>query len=144
MKQVLQQFDNLHGLPLDSLQQLCILPVPGAPGLNTVLQMGPHKGRAEGDNPLPSRCYPFFNAAPYTPQGCKHTLLVHVELFTYQDPYVLLLRAALSEFFSQSILVSGIVSTQVQLGSCGSTSQVCPGLSGRHPFLLLYQLYCIT
>jgi len=34
---------------------LCFLflPVLGAPGLGTVLQMGPHKGRADRDNHLP-------------------------------------------------------------------------------------------
>lgn len=40
--------------PLDSLQQLCILPVLGAPGLDTVFQIGPHKGRTEWDNPNPN------------------------------------------------------------------------------------------
>ena len=39
---------------LDPLQQLCILPVVRAPGLNTVLLMGPHKGGVEGySHPLP-------------------------------------------------------------------------------------------
>ena len=37
----------------DLLQQLCTPPVLGAPGLDAVLQMGPHQGRAEGGNPLP-------------------------------------------------------------------------------------------
>ena len=50
--EVLQPSEHPHGSPLDLLQELCVLPVLGAPGLDTVLQMGPLKGRAEGDNPL--------------------------------------------------------------------------------------------
>lgn len=34
------------------LQQLHIFPVLWTPDLDMVLQMGPHKGRVEGDNPL--------------------------------------------------------------------------------------------
>eukprot|EP00198_Chlamydomonas_reinhardtii_P004847 XP_001694183.1 predicted protein [Chlamydomonas reinhardtii] len=41
--EVLQPSDHLRGPPLDPLQELHILPVLGAPGLDTVLQMGPHK-----------------------------------------------------------------------------------------------------
>lgn len=36
------------------LQQLCIHPVLGAPGLDTVLQLGPREGRVEGDSQLPA------------------------------------------------------------------------------------------
>ena len=42
------------------------------------------------------------------------TLLAHVQLFIHQDLQVLLCRAALSEFFSQSVLISEIASSQVQ------------------------------
>jgi len=38
--EVLQPSDHLHGPPLDLLQQPLIPPVLGAPGLDTVLQMG--------------------------------------------------------------------------------------------------------
>ena len=41
--EVLQPSDHLSGPPLDLLQELHVLPVLGAPGLDTVLQMGPHK-----------------------------------------------------------------------------------------------------
>ena len=51
--EVLQPPDHLHSPPLDPLQKLYIIPVLGAPGLDTVFQMGPHKGRVEGDSLLP-------------------------------------------------------------------------------------------
>uniref|UniRef100_A0A669QPG5 ATP synthase subunit alpha n=2 Tax=Phasianidae TaxID=9005 RepID=A0A669QPG5_PHACC len=41
--EVLQPSDPLSGPPLDPLQEPHILPVMEAPGLDTVLQMGPHK-----------------------------------------------------------------------------------------------------
>ena len=46
--------------------------------------------------------------------GCKCTLLADVQLFIHQDTQVLLCRAALEEFFSQSVYTSGIVVTQMQ------------------------------
>ena len=46
-------------------------------------------------------------------RGYQCTLLACVQLFVHQDPRALLNRAALNEF-SQSVLVSGIASTQVQ------------------------------
>ena len=57
-------FDHLRGPHLDSLQQLHILPVLQASGLNTVLQMDLHKGRVEGQNnsPLPAD-HPSFDVA---------------------------------------------------------------------------------
>jgi len=51
--EVLQPSDHLCGSPLDLLQQLLILPVLEAPGLDAVLPMEPHKGRVERDNHLP-------------------------------------------------------------------------------------------
>jgi len=39
--------------PLDPLQQSCISPALGAPGLGTALQVGPSRDRAEGGSPLP-------------------------------------------------------------------------------------------
>ena len=41
-------FDHLHGPPLDLLQKLHIFLVLGAPDLDAVLQLGPHKGRVRG------------------------------------------------------------------------------------------------
>jgi len=64
--------------PLDPLQQPHVFPVLGAPGLDAVLQMGPHEGRAEGDNPLPARCQPSVGAAQGAGglPGCERTLLL--------------------------------------------------------------------
>lgn len=45
---------HVCGPPLDLVQQLHIPPVPGTPGLGTVFQMGPHKGRVERDNDGPA------------------------------------------------------------------------------------------
>lgn len=56
MEEVLHLFDHLHGPPLDLLQKLqhrwmwIHLSVLGFPSLNTVVQMGPHKCRVDGDN----------------------------------------------------------------------------------------------
>ena len=61
--EVLQPSGHLSGPPLDLLQELHILPVLGAPGLDAVLHMGPHKSRVERDNPLP--------LPPGHPQGPK-------------------------------------------------------------------------
>lgn len=84
-------------------------------------------------------CHPSVDAAQDTVGllGCKCTLLAHVQLFTHQDPQVLFHRSALKEFFSQSVLISGIDS----LGSHRPTFQACPGPSDWHHFLLWYQLH---
>jgi len=71
------------------------------PGLDKVLQMGPHNGRVEGNNHFP---HPLATSSIYAAQDalgllrCKHTLLAHVQLFIHQDPQVLH-RAAATEFF---------------------------------------------
>ena len=41
--EVLQPSDHLRGPSLDSFRELCVFLVLGAPGLDAVLQMGPHK-----------------------------------------------------------------------------------------------------
>lgn len=81
--------------------------------MDTVFQMGPHKGRAEEDSPLPlpaghSSC----DGAQDTIciLGYKSTLLAHV----HQDPDIILGRAAPQEFISQTVLISRIVHSQVQ------------------------------
>jgi len=78
MGEVRQPFYHVHGSPLDLLQQLHhILPVLGAPGLDTALQMGSHNGRVEGDNHLSlSTGHPSFTAAQGTVGllGCRSTL----------------------------------------------------------------------
>jgi len=48
-----QPSDCLSGPPLNLFQELHILPVLGAPGLDAVLLMGPHKSWVEGHNHLP-------------------------------------------------------------------------------------------
>ena len=45
--EVLQPFCYLCGPSLDLLQQLYIFLLLGTPGLDTLLQMGPHEGRVE-------------------------------------------------------------------------------------------------
>ena len=41
--EVIQPSDHLCGPPLNSFQELCVFLVLGAPGLDTVLQVGTHK-----------------------------------------------------------------------------------------------------
>jgi len=89
----------------------------GVADLGTVLQMEPHKGRAETYNHLPRPAYlPFYDAAQDTVglPGCRSTLLAHVQLFVHQNLQVFLIRAALNEFFSQSVDISRIAPTQVE------------------------------
>ena len=86
--EVLQPPDH-HGPPLDLLQNLFIFPVLGAPDLDEILQMGPHEGRVEMDNPphlLPAS-HPSFAAAKDTIGllGFKNTLLAHVKFISYQE-----------------------------------------------------------
>ena len=63
----------------------------------------------------------YFNTAQNTVgfPGCKCTLLVLVQLLIYQDPQVLLHRAALKEIIPQFVLVPGIAPTQVQHPALG-------------------------
>jgi len=79
---VLASSGHLHGSALDLLQQLCISPEPEAPGLDSVLQMGPQNGRAKWDNHLlPSAGHPSSDAAPDTFgfSGLKRAMLAHVQ-----------------------------------------------------------------
>jgi len=90
--EVLQSFDRLRGPPLDPLQQLYWLHVLGAPGLDAILQMWPHRDRIEGGNHLPVPAgYASFDAAQGTVghPGCKHMLLSHIQLFIHWHPHVL-------------------------------------------------------
>jgi len=64
-REVLQPSDHLSGPPLDPLQQLHILPMLGPPDLDTVLQVGPQEGRAEGDDPLPGGDFQFLLTPAY-------------------------------------------------------------------------------
>ncbi|KAK4827794.1 hypothetical protein QYF61_021747 [Mycteria americana] len=103
--------------PLDSLQQVHVLLMLGAPELNAVLQVGSHKSRVEGENPPPRPAgHASFDAAQDTvgSLGCKRTLLGHVDLVINQQPQVLLLRSALNPFSTQAVFVFGIAPTHVQ------------------------------
>ena len=70
---------------MDSLQQLHIFLILGAPGPDAVLQMGPHEGRAEGNNHfLCFAGHPSFDAAQDNAGllGYRHTLLAHASSLT--------------------------------------------------------------
>ena len=60
--EVLQPSDRPSGPPLDLFEQLHVPPVLGAPGLDAVLQTGPHEGRADWDNPALPSCSPSADA----------------------------------------------------------------------------------
>ena len=115
---MLQLFEH----PLDLLQQHCVLLVPRAPGLDTVLHLGSHEGRAQGDSPLGLPAgYASVDAAQDTVGllGLQVHAAASGPTFGHQDSQVLLWRAALSEFFSQSVDISGMAQTQVQHLSFG-------------------------
>jgi len=50
-----QASDLLSGPPLDPFQQIHLPSLLEVPGLDSVLRMGPHEDRAEGDNHLPAQ-----------------------------------------------------------------------------------------
>ena len=78
--------------------------------------MGPHEGISEGDNllPPPAATPPSLQPRILGLPGCKSTLLIHVQLFIHPDSQVILGRAALKEFSSRSVHISGIAVTQSQ------------------------------
>ena len=86
------------------------------PALGTRLQMGPHEGRVEGDDLLLPDDHLCFVAAQDAVGhlGCKCALLAHIKLLVHQNLQVLLHRADLSEFYSQSVLISRKALTQAQ------------------------------
>ena len=111
------QSSDLHHPPLDLLQQLYIFIVLKARGMDTELQVGPQKGRVEGNNQLPCPAgHPSFNASQDKAGllSCKCTLLACIKLFIHQNAKVLLHGAALREFFSHSLHTMGIALTHVQ------------------------------
>jgi len=87
------------------------------PELDAGLQVGSHQSGVEGQNHPPR---PTGHAASDAVQdtlgllGCKRTLPAHVQFSIHQYPQVLLLRAALNPFVSQSILILKTALTQVQ------------------------------
>ncbi|KAK4825708.1 hypothetical protein QYF61_002067 [Mycteria americana] len=130
--EVLQPSDHLRGPPLDSLQQLHVLLMLGAPELNAVVQLGSHESGVEGQNHLPRPAgHTSFDAAQDTVGflGCKRQLPAHGELLINQHPRVLLLRAALSPFSIQPVFVLGIALTHVQDLALGLVElhEVCTG-----------------
>ncbi|KAK4830385.1 hypothetical protein QYF61_010612 [Mycteria americana] len=115
--EVFHPSDHFHGPPLDLLQQVHVFPALRTPGLDTVLQVGSHQSRAEGENHLPRPAgHASFGAAQDMVDflGRECTLLAHVQLFTHQYPQVLLCRAALNLFIPQPVLTPGVAATQVQ------------------------------
>ena len=82
------------------LQKLHRFPELEAPGLDAVLQMGPHERRAEGGNHVPHTAGPPSLDAAQNAVGllvCKHTAGSWQD-FIYQNPQVLF-RAVPNEFF---------------------------------------------
>jgi len=74
-----QTSDHLSCSPLYLLQEVLILPVVGAAGLDVVFQMGPCKSWVEGDNHLSlSAGQLFFNAVQNAVGllGCERVLLL--------------------------------------------------------------------
>ena len=58
--EVFQPSDRFCGPPLDSLQQVHVYPVLRVPELEIVLQVGSHQNITEGQNHIPSTCWPCF------------------------------------------------------------------------------------
>ncbi|KAJ7407639.1 hypothetical protein WISP_125504 [Willisornis vidua] len=85
------------------------------PNLDTALQMGSLDARAKGQNPLPQ---PAGHSAFDESQDAddildyEHALPSHVQLFIHSQ--ILLCRDGLNDNFSHSVLISGIVLTQVK------------------------------
>lgn len=67
-------------------------------------------------------------------------LSAHIQFFNDQNPQGLF-GAALNEFSSQFVHISGIALMEVQ--HLGPTSLACPGPFGWHPFLLSYQFLSV-
>jgi len=121
---VLQPSDYLCDPPLDPLQQLHIPLGPGAPGLHTVLQMGPHKGRVQGHNPAGhSFCVAAQRTIGFRAAGAHCWLMLYI----YQNPHVLLSTSALKEFFSQSVRISMTGMTPVQHLALGTVEHIHMG-----------------
>ncbi|KAK4805635.1 hypothetical protein QYF61_009861 [Mycteria americana] len=119
-REVFHPSDHFCGPPLDLLQEVHVFPVLRTLELDTVLQVGSHQSRAEGQNQLPHPAgHASFDAAHQKKDtvgflGCEHTLPAHVQLFIHQYPQVLLHRAALKQFIPQPVLILGVALTQVQ------------------------------
>ena len=150
----MESFDHFHGPPLAPVQKVCIPPVLRDPDLDTVLQMGPHKGKVEGANHLLTLLPPLFWCNPECswPSRLQEHTAGSCPAFCPSGPPVLLYRAACNKFFFQSVGISGIASThhsvyglvRAHLVLMGPTFHASPGHSGLRPFLLLCQLHHST
>lgn len=85
-------------------------PVLGTPGLGAVLQMDALARAQQRRTITALPCWTPSSGLP----GCRHVLLAHLRLFGHYDPQVLLHRASLAVFSSQSPPVSATASTQSQ------------------------------
>lgn len=108
IRAVLHPSEHLCGLLLQPMTTtLCLYCLGGSRTGWSSPDEASHGQSTEGQSP-PSPCWPsLFDAVQDALglPGCKHTLLVHVELFVHHHPQVHLFRAALDESFSQSIHV---------------------------------------
>ncbi|NXJ29389.1 F120B protein, partial [Dicrurus megarhynchus] len=129
--EVLQPSGHLCSTPLDSLQQVKVLPVLGTSELDTALQVGSHQSRADRENPLP---HPAGHTALDAAQaavgflGCERTLPAQVKLLIQPYPKALL-RAALNPFSIQPVFVLGIAPALVRDLVLGPVEidEVCTG-----------------
>ena len=115
-------FFHRRGAPaLQSSAQLSFGSGPPAPHLSSAGGPRPGcstaNGASQGENRGEKSSLPHghnsFDASqgPVGLPGCKCKVLVHVQLFVHQYPQVILHRAALCRFFSQSVHISGIFLT---------------------------------
>lgn len=102
-------------LPLELIQLVQVFLALSTLELDAAPQVGSHGGGVKGHNPLPCLAGHTMDSAQEMIGllGCECPLLAEI-LFIHKNPQVLLHRAAVHGFFSQSVLISGIALTQVQ------------------------------
>ena len=114
---VFHPLGHFHDPLLDTLQQVCVTPVLRTPHLDTVLQVRPQQGTAEGQDHLPRPAvHASFGAAQGMVGflGCEGTLLAHVQLAIHKYPQVFLGRAVLKTFIPKLVLIVGAEASQLQ------------------------------
>ena len=108
--EALQPSDHLCGPPMNPLQQRRIFLVLEAPDLDTVFQMGPHKGWVEGDHhPLsllttPLLMQPRIELAFWIAR--EHCQLMSIFLYTRTLKSFSTGLFSINYFFSQLVLIS--------------------------------------
>ena len=115
--EVLHPSHRFCGPPLVPLQHIHVLLVLRPPELDAGLQVGSRQSGVEWQNSLlrPAGHASFDEDLDTVGlRGCERTLLGHVKLLVNHHPQVLLLRAALSPFSTQTVCKLGIALTQVQ------------------------------